>query len=501
MITFLIGILILIIGYFTWGKIAEKIFVPDDRLTPAYANGDGVERVPLSSKRNMMLQLLNIAGMGPVVGVALGAKFGPIIFLLIPIGNVIGGAIHDYFAGMISIRNNGADLTSLVKKFFGRYLGGLFVLFVCIALLLVVTTFTNIPANFITTLLPFGTAVLICAVVCIFAYYILSSIFPIDKIIGRIYPFFGASLMLITVLVFIALLPLIGLIPDVPLSLEGIAAAFDAHPDGQPLLPMLFITVACGIISGFHATQSPIVAKTIRHEREGRKIFYGMMIIEGVIAMIWAAASSILFALYPELITMGNGNDIITTAVFTLLPAILGTLSIIVFIFLAVTSGDTALRVLRTTTAEFLHSDQTKVRNRVLTVLPFVVIICGLLIWSNLSPTGYSVLWNYFAWFNQIIASCALLLATAYLACKAKPWIITAVPAVFMSFICLTYLLWSSPEHIAGVPFGIGLPLEVSYVVSVILAVILCAGAVICGRRLSKKSDFEPDCPAKYPEE
>lgn len=501
MITFLIGILILIFGYFTWGKIAEKIFAPDNRLTPAYADGDGVERVPLSSKRNMMLQLLNIAGMGPIVGVALGAKFGPIIFLLIPIGNVIGGAIHDYFAGMISIRNNGSDLPSLVRKFFGRFAGGIFVVFVSIAILLLVTTFTNIPANFISTLIPLGTAVLAVSIIGIFAYYILSSIFPIDKIIGRIYPFFGGTLILITVLVCISLIPQAELIPNIPLSADGILSAFSAHPDGQPILPMLFITIACGIMSGFHATQSPIVAKTIRHEKEGRKIFYGMMIIEGIIAMIWAAATSILFTLNPETIMVSNGNTIITTVVFTLLPYILGVLAIIVFIFLAVTSGDTALRVLRTTSAEFMHVDQRRVKNRVLTVLPFIVIITGLLIWSNVSPTGYGVLWNYFAWFNQIIASCALLLATTYLACKAKPWIITAVPAAFMCFICFTYLFWSSPEHIAGVPFGIGLPLEVSYVISVILAVGITLAAVIRGRRLSKKSGFEPDCPAKYPEE
>ena len=501
MITFLIGIAILILGYFTWGKIAEKIFGPDNRLTPAYAGSDGVERVPLSSKRNMMLQLLNIAGMGPIVGVALGAKFGPIIFLLIPIGNVIGGAIHDYFAGMISMRNNGSDLPSLIRKFFGRFAGGIFVAFVSIALLLVVTTFTNIPANFIVSLLPFGTAVLVISILIIFAYYILSSLFPIDKIIGRIYPFFGGTLILITVLVCIALIPQAGLIPNLPLSAEGIAAAFDAHPDGQPILPMLFITIACGIMSGFHATQSPIVAKTIRREKEGRRIFYGMMIVEGVIAMIWAAACSLLFTLSPETLGLSNGNTIITTAVFTLLPYILGVLAIIVFIFLAVTSGDTALRVLRTTAAEFLHIDQKKAQKRVLTLLPFIVIIAGLLLWSNLSPTGYAVLWNYFAWFNQIIASCALLMATAYLACKAKPWIITGVPAAFMCFICLTYLFWSSPEHLAGVPFGIGLPLEVSYVISAVLAVALLAGAVIRGRRLSKKEDFSPECPAKYPEE
>lgn len=501
MITFLIGILILIIGYFTWGRITEKIFGPDDRLTPACANEDGIERVPLSSKRNMMIQLLNIAGMGPIVGGALGAKFGPVVFLLIPIGNVIGGAVHDYFSGMISVRNNGHDLPYLIKKFFGRFAGSIFMVFVSVALLLLVTTFTNVPANFIASLIPLGTTVLVVSVICIFAYYILSSIFPIDKIIGRIYPFFGGALILITLLICIALIPQANLVPDIPLSAEGIFAAFSAHPDGQPILPMLFITIACGIISGFHATQSPIVSKTIRHEKEGRKIFYGMMVIEGVLAMIWAAACSLLFTLNPETISISNGNTIITTAIFNLLPYILGVLAVIVLIFLSVTSGDTALRVLRTTTAGFLHVDQKKVKMRILVLLPFILVTAALLVWSNVSPAGYAVLWNYFAWFNQIIASCALLLATAYLACKAKPWILTAVPAVFLSFICLTYLFWASPEHLIGAPFGIGLPLELSYGISAVLALLLCAGAVIQGKRLSKKEGFSPECPAQYPEE
>ena len=479
MITFLTGIAILILGYCIWGKVAEKIFAPDDRLTPALANPDSVERVPLSKKRNMLLQLLNIAGMGPIVGVALGMKFGAIVFLLLPIGNVIGGAIHDYYIGMISARNNGADVPTLMEKFFGRRISGLFLVLATVCLVLVVTTFTNIPAKFIQTLIPLGSWVLTAAVIAIFLYYILSTLYPIDKIIGRMYPFIGGLLILITAAV----------------------CMFTAHPEGQPLIPMLFITIACGILSGFHATQSPIVSRTMQSEKDGRKIFYGMMIAEGIIAMIWAAVTSILFALEPEMLASSNGNQIISTAVGVVLPAALASLSLIVFIFLAVTSGDTALRVLRTSVADFLKIDQTPAKLRVLVLLPLVLLISGLLIWSNLSPTGYAVLWNYFAWFNQLIASCALLLATAYLASRAKPYLITAVPGTLILFMCISYILWVSPEHLAGAPLGLGLPLEVSYVVAAVLSVILCAAAVLTGRRLGNDPAFSADLPATYVDE
>ena len=428
MITFLTGIAILILGYCIWGKVAEKIFAPDDRLTPALANPDSVERVPLSKKRNMLLQLLNIAGMGPIVGVALGMKFGAIVFLLLPIGNVIGGAIHDYYIGMISARNNGADVPTLMEKFFGRRISGLFLVLATVCLVLVVTTFTNIPAQFIQTLIPLGSWVLTTAVIAIFLYYILSTLYPIDKIIGRMYPFIGGLLILITAAVCIACIPYADLIPDITMTPEGIAAAFTAHPEGQPLIPMLFITIACGILSGFHATQSPIVSRTMQSEKDGRKIFYGMMIAEGIIAMIWAAVTSILFALEPEMLASSNGNQIIST-------------------------------------------------------------------------TGYAVLWNYFAWFNQLIASCALLLATAYLASRAKPYLITAVPGTLILFMCISYILWVSPAHLAGAPLGLGLPLEGSYVVAAVLSVILCAAAVLTGRRLGNDPAFSADLPTTYVDE
>ena len=217
--------------------------------------------------------------------------------------------------------------------------------------------------------------------------------------------------------------------------------------------------------------------------------------------MIWAAVTSILFALEPEMLASSNGNQIISTAVGVVLPAALASLSLIVFIFLAVTSGDTALRVLRTSVADFLKIDQTPAKLRVLVLLPLVLLISGLLIWSNLSPTGYAVLWNYFAWFNQLIASCALLLATAYLASRAKPYLITAVPGTLILFMCISYILWVSPAHLAGAPLGLGLPLEGSYVVAAVLSVILCAAAVLTGRRLGNDPAFSADLPTTYVDE
>ncbi|MDO9522996.1 MAG: carbon starvation CstA family protein [Methanocorpusculum sp.] len=493
MITFLVGICILIFGYFFWSKVAEKIFGPDDRKTPALNHPDAVERVPLSTRRNLLIQLLNIAGMGPVVGVVLGMKFGAIVFLLLPIGNVIGGAVHDYYVGMISARNNGSDMTSLVNKFFGRNVGGLFIVLVILSLLLLVTTFTNIPANFIQLLLPFGVSVLICAVIGIFVYYIISTIFPIDKVVGRIYPIFGVALIVVTALLCIAYIPFASDIPDIVLTPAGIAAAFTAHPDGQPIIPMLFITIACGILSGFHATQSPITSRTITSEREGRRVFYGMMIAEGIIAMIWAAGASIIFTLKPEMLASTNGNAIIFEILDMVFPTFLIVLAIIVLIILAITSGDTALRVIRTSVAGHFGFDQSTMRKRILLALPLVAVITMLLFWSNLIPTGYAILWNYFSWFNQVIASFALMTATVYLISKGKPFWISMIPGVGILFIVISFILWASPEHLAGVPFGIGMPLEMSYVVSGVLTAVIYALVIRQGRKLKADKTFSAD--------
>ena len=501
MYTFLIGIAILIIGYFTWGKVAEKIFSPDKRLTPAITERDNTDKLPLPDKKNMLIQLLNIAGIGPIVGVALGILFGPIVFILMPIGNVLGGAIHDYFAGMISARNKGNDLPLLISKFLGKRISTVFSVLLIAGLLLLVTTFINIPAGFIEIMIPLGTAMIILAVVCIFLYYILSSVLPVDKIISRIYPYMGALIMVVTGgIAVILMITHAGDIPDIPLSIDGILGAFNAHPAGQPLIPMLFVTIACGILSGFHSTQCPIISRTLTSEQNGRKVFYGMMIVEGMIGMIWAAAASVYYAANTNAMMENlSGNTVVYNTIEYLFPYPLVVLSIIALIFLAISTGDTALRVLRTSTAALLKIPQDKPVKRLLMLLPFIVLIVLLLVWSNLSSNGFSLLWNYFSWFNQVIACIAFLMITSYLASKKKPWMISAVPAAFIIFVCVSYILWISPEHLAGAPVGFGLPLEVSYAIAGVCAVIFPLLAVLRGKALGRMSDFTADVQPVYP--
>ena len=501
MYTFLIGIAILVVGYFTWGKIAEKIFSPDNRLTPAIAERDNTDKMPLPNKRNMLIQLLNIAGIGPIVGVALGILFGPIVFIIMPIGNVLGGAIHDYFSGMISLRNNGKDLPLLISKFLGKKVNWIFSLFLIAAILLVVATFVNIPANFIAEMIPLGSSVFVVAVICIFLYYIISSIAPIDKIIGRIYPFMGVLILIVTGVVAVVLMAThAGDIPDIPLTVDGFLGAWNAHPTGQPLIPMLFVTIACGILSGFHATQSPIVARTLTSEHAGRRVFYGMMIVEGLIGMVWAAAASVFYVANTEVLTANlSGTTVIYETLEYLLPVPLIFLSVVAFIFLSVTSGDTALRVLRTSTATQLNIPQNKPIKRVLLLLPVIGVVTLLLFWPNLSGNGFAILWNYFSWFNQVIACFALLTITVYLASKKKIWIISAVPAACIIFVCVSYITWISPEHLAGAPVGFGLPLEVSYIIAAVFAIGLTVLAVLRGRALSRWKSFSADTQPVYP--
>ena len=284
MITFLIGIAILIGGYFTYGKFVEHVFGPDDRKTPALENPDGVDRVPMAHWKNVLIQLLNIAGIGPVIGVILGIKFGVIVFILLPIGNVLGGAVHDYFSGMISMRNNGYNVPALSRKFLGKIPAKVVMTLISVALILVGAVFTNTPAALINTPILAGSAVsptlFWIAVACIFAYYFASTFFPIDKIIGRIYPIFGALLILASLAIFLGIIPNLNVLDNFCFS--DIMSNFHKHPGGQPIIPMLFVTIACGIISGFHSTQSPLVARTEVTEKTGRQTFYGMMIIEGL---------------------------------------------------------------------------------------------------------------------------------------------------------------------------------------------------------------------------
>ena len=496
MITFLIGVAILILGYFTYGKFVERVFGPDDRKTPALANPDGVDRVPMPHWKNVLIQLLNIAGIGPVIGVILGIKFGAIVFILLPLGNVLGGAVHDYFSGMISMRNNGYNVPALSRKFLGKGPAKLVMALISVALILVGAVFTNTPAALVNTPILAGSHVsqtlFWVAVAVIFAYYFISTFFPIDKIIGRIYPIFGALLILASLAIFVGIIPNLNVLDE--FCFNDIMSNFHKHPAGQPIIPMLFVTIACGIISGFHSTQSPLVARTEVTEKTGRQTFYGMMIIEGLIGMIWAAGGMFIYHQMPELLTGASGVKVLSVLVSTVIPwAPISILVVVGVIILAITSGDTSLRSLRLTIAELTGLEQTSIRNRLILTVPMFAICAVLIFWSNLNPEGFNILWNYFSWSNQLMAVCSLCVATVYLRSKKKNFWIALIPCMFMTFITCDYILWVSPENLKGAPLGFGLDYKTALVIALHDAVIL--GFLLCtrGKTLTKMEGFDPD--------
>lgn len=485
MLLFLLGLAILVIGYFTYGKFIEKILGPDDRLTPAKKNSDGVDFVVLPHWKNMLIQLLNIAGVGPVIGVILGIKFGVIAFLIIPIGNIIGGAVHDFVSGMMSLRHNGANLPALIRMATGRTFYYIFSVFMVFLLLLVVAVFINIPARLIDGFWP-STALFATAVAGIFLYYIAATLFPVDKIIGSVYPFFGALLILGTFAIFGVLMVEAAGNPALFSETPAFKAGMFTAAKNQPILPMLFVTIACGILSGFHATQSPIIARTMAHEKQARSSFYGMMVVEGIIGMIWAAGGLAIYNLKPELMAQ-NPTLVLSEITTHFLGTGVGAVTVISVIILAITSGDTAMRSMRLSLAEIFHYSQKPFINRLLLCLPLIGIVSLLLWWSNQSPTTFNQLWNYFAWGNQVLASCTLTVATVWLVAKGKPGWITALPGAFMTFIVATYIFWISPEH--GGPIGFGLELQQAYLVAAFLALMTLVWSYHRGHELTGAFD------------
>ena len=496
MITFLIGVAILILGYFTYGKFVERTFGPDDRKTPALANPDGVDRVPMPHWKNVLIQLLNIAGIGPVIGVILGIKFGAIVFILLPLGNVLGGAVHDYFSGMISMRNNGYNVPALSRKFLGKGPAKLVMALISVALILVGAVFTNTPAALVNTPILAGSHVsqtlFWVAVAVIFAYYFVSTFFPIDKIIGRIYPIFGALLILASLAIFVGIIPNLNVLDEFCFS--DIMSNFHKHPANQPIIPMLFVTIACGIISGFHSTQSPLVARTEVTEKTGRQTFYGMMIIEGLIGMIWAAGGMFIYHQMPELLTGASGVKVLSVLVSTVIPwAPISILVVVGVIVLAITSGDTSLRSLRLTIAELTGLEQTSIRNRLILTVPMFALCAVIIFWSNLNPEGFNILWNYFSWSNQLMAVCSLCVATVYLRSKKKNFWIALIPCMFMTFITADYILWVSPENLKGAPLGFGLDYKTALVIALHDAAILGFFLCVRGKTLSKMEGYDAD--------
>lgn len=470
MALFFIGILMLVAGYFTYGRFVERIIGPDDRPTPALSRRDGVDYLPLPHWKNMLIQLLNIAGVGPVIGVIIGIKFGEIVFLIIPVGNLVAGATHDFLSGMMSIRRGGANLPTLVRDNLGRGYYAFFSAFAVFLLLLVVAVFINIPADLIDKVFP--QASLFWPAVCaIFAYYVLATLFPVDKIIGRIYPVFGATLIVGTLAVFVSIVWSLFSDPNLLSEGEAFRERMWTSENGHPIVPLLFVTIACGIISGFHATQSPIIARTMRTERQARSSFYGMMVVEGVIAMIWAAGGLAIYNLLPEMMS-AKATDALIAITSHFLGSWMGTVTVAGVVILAVTSGDTAMRSLRLSLAEIFGIGQTRMSMRVLTCIPLMAAVAGLLAWSNASARSFGQLWNYFAWGNQVLAASTLSAAAVWLFRSGKNGFVALVPGVFMTFIVASYILWISPAH--GGPVGFGLGLEVSYAI----AAAVCAASV-----------------------
>ena len=468
MTTFLIGLAILLIGGILYGKVCERVFKPDDRQTPAVRLNDGMDYVPMKKWKNSLIQLLNIAGTGPILGPIQGILFGPIAFLTIPIGCIIGGAFHDYMCGMISVREDGAQMPVLIRKYLGKYIYPIYNVFVCLLMLLVGTVFIYTPGDlFVTQILNADNGVtnpvvwIVYGV--IFAYYIIATLFPIDKIIGKIYPIFGMLLILSAVGVFIGLF-----VNGYPLSDIWTTGVIGVHPKGLHFIPVFFVTVACGIVSGFHSTQATLISRTMKSEKEGRTTFYNMMIGEGFIAMIWAAAA--MGVMNIGLATAStDATDVVGIIAKNMLGSVGGIIAVIGVIVLPITSGDTALRSLRLIVADALKIDQSKKINRLKISLVIFALVAAILVFAKINKEGFNVLWRYFAWANQTIAVFAFAMITIYMMRNQKPFFMSLVPGMFYMFIITSFIL--------NATIGFNLSWPVSYGVAGVLT--LAYGAVL----------------------
>jgi carbon starvation protein CstA len=466
MTTFLVGLVILFAGGFFYGKICEKVMKPDDRKTPAFVKEDGVDYVPMKTWKNSLINLLNIAGTGPVLGPIQGILFGPVAFILIPIGNILGGSLHDYFSGMLALRNDGMQMPDLVKKYTNSAVFTIYNVFICLLMLLVGAVFIYTPGDIASTqVFGFsGSASDISTWVvyaCIFAYYIAATMFPIDKIIGRIYPVFGAVLLFSAIGVFFGIF-----LKGYKLQEFTFASLSAPHPFSQRLIPMFFITVACGIVSGFHSTQTAIISRNMTSERQGRLTFYNMMVLEGFIAMIWAAAAmgSMSVNLTGSEQLFKAPAQVIGIVARDMLGSVGGMIAIIGVIVLPITSGDTSLRSLRLMIADFIHLNQKPLKNRLSISLPIFVLVAVILWLAKTSPDGFNMLWRYFAWSNQTISIFAFAIISIYLLGKGNK------TAAFMSLIPGTWYAFITFSFICNAPIGLGLSYNVSLTLGAVFA-------------------------------
>ena len=487
MISFTIALLGLVVGYLFYGKFIEHVFAPDNRTTPAVAKADGVDYIVMPGWKIFMIQFLNIAGTGPIFGAIMGAWYGPVAYLWIVFGCIFAGAVHDYLSGMLSLRHGGVGLPELVGKYLGQTTKKLMLVFSVLLLIMVGVVFVYSPAIILQTL--YGTKM--GWVMAIFVYYIIATMLPIDKIIGKIYPLFAFSLL------FMALALLVGLfwkMPEIPELWSNLGDSnlndnpawlgADSFMTKNPVFPCLFITIACGAISGFNATQSPLMARCIKHERQGRPIFYGAMITEGIVALIWATASMYFFYYggWREVVDAETINSFMqqqgeggkTLVQFFDAPTVVkyicsgwlglfgGILAMLGVVAAPITSGDTAFRSARLIIAEFIGLEQRTVRKRLYVCVPVFGDGLLLLFCKMENPKGFNVIWQYFGWANQTLAVFTLWTLTVYLVQRKKPFLVTLVPAVFMTVVCSTFLLVSKQAF--GIDGAVAFPFAMAVV-------------------------------------
>lgn len=452
MITFFIALAVLIVGYLLYGKFIEKLFGADPkRETPAVTMADGVDYVPMKPWRIFLIQFLNIAGVGPIIGAIMGAQFGTASFLWIVLGSIFAGAVHDYLSGMISLRNKGASLPEIHGMFLGHGVKQFMRGFTVLLMILVGVVFVNTPATLLVSNFTPSWNTYIWVVI-ILVYYLIATLLPIDKLIGKIYPVFGLLLLGMAVAIFVAF---IIYQPEIPEIWSGLN---NRHPNAahSPIFPMMFISIACGAISGFHATQSPLMARCMVNEKQGRPIFYGAMITEGIVALIWAAAAAYFFS--PDSVvdvTGKSGAAIVGVIANTWFTPVIAVITILGVISAAVTSGDTALRSARLIIADFMSFDQKSIKNRLIIAIPMFAVTAAILVYSLADAKGFDMIWRYFAWANQVLAMVTLWAITVYLVKEKKNYLVSLIPAMFMTMVTMTYIFeFPGGKYVEGVGFS-----------------------------------------------
>ena len=489
MISFFLALVVLVVGYMVYGKVVERVFKPSDQPTPAIAKPDNVDYVPLSTPKAFLVQFLNIAGLGPIFGAISGALWGPCVYLWIVFGTILAGGVHDFLSGMLSVRNDGASISEVTGKYLGTAMHNVMRVFSVVLLVMVGVVFMVGPAALLARLTPDWLNMQLWIVI-ILIYYFCATLLPVDKIIGKIYPVFGLLLILMALGIAASTVYYSGERPMMELTLDNLYPGSLDNTSAAPIWPLMFITVACGAISGFHATQSPIVSRCIKSEREGRRIFYGAMVAEGVIALIWAAAAVAFFwnpdgsglAALKE-IGGGNSNSVYEMCV-GLLGSVGGIIALVGVIVCPITSGDTAFRSARMTLFDWFKLDEKKIPVRLSVAVPLLLAGFGI------SFLNYSVVWRYFSWANQTLAMIVLWAGAVFLAThdnghKNHCWL-AAAPATFMSAVSVTYLMYAPECLNLGAHGSTGV--TISYIVGIAAAVIFLSIFMLTTYRHPQKS-------------